>query len=159
MAIGDLAPEAQAPSAAEVLAGQLERIAVAAVGLTTRALTQANAGFDITFPQWRAMLVVGESAEGARIGHVAARVGVTLPATSRLLRRLERRGMVSLTLDAQDRRATRTQLTARGRAVRSAILDHRRTVLCDIAADLHEPQLLALSDGLEAIAAQLDRFG
>ena len=147
-----------APAAAEALAADLERIAVGALGLTTRVLAQAEAGFELTFPQWRALLVLGEGEDGARIGEVAARVGVTLPATSRLLRRLERRGLTALAVDEHDRRATRARLTDRGREVRAAILAHRRRALREIASELPEPDRLDLATGLRAIAAELERF-
>jgi DNA-binding MarR family transcriptional regulator len=143
---------------ADELADHLERIAVGAVGLTTRALAQADAGFELTLPQWRALVVLGETTDGARIGEVAARVGVTLPATARLLRRLERRGLTILSADEQDRRATRARLTGRGRDVRGAILSHRRRVLHEIAAALPEPDRSELVSGLRAIAAELSRF-
>lgn len=151
----DLPPSGSAPSD---LADDLERIAVGAVGLTTRALDQAGAGFELTFPQWRAILVVGDEEDGARIGEVAARLGVTLPATSRLLRRLERRGLTALTTDELDRRATRARLTDRGRAVRAAILGHRRATLREIAEALPHPGRLDLATGLRALAAELERY-
>ena len=146
------------PPAAATLATELERIAVGAVGLTTRALAQADAGFELTFPQWRALLVLGEGEDGARIGEVAARVGVTLPATSRLLRRLEQRGLTALAVDPTDRRATRVRLTDLGRDVRTSILTHRRAALREVAAMLAEPDRLDLTSGLRAIAAELERF-
>ncbi len=136
----------------------MERIAVAAVALTARALVEADGGADLTFPQWRAVVVLGERTDGARIGEVAGRVGVTIPATSRLLRRLERRGLVALGVDEQDRRATRARLTDRGLAVRAAILGHRQAVLREIVATLSDPERLDLADGLVAIAAGLDQF-
>jgi DNA-binding MarR family transcriptional regulator len=154
-------PTLHAPTArpaADDLATALERIAVGAVGLTTRALDQAGAGFELTFPQWRAILVVGGEQDGARIGEVAARVGVTLPATSRLLRRLERRGLTALAADEHDRRATRVRLTPRGMGVRSAILAHRREALREIAETLRGGDRLDLAAGLRAIAAELERF-
>lgn len=145
-------------STTAALAADLERIAVGAVGLTTRALAEAHSGFDLTFPQWRALLVLGEGEGGARIGEVAARVGVTLPATSRLIRRLERRGLTTLAVDEQDRRATRVRLTDRGREVRTAILAHREAALRDIVSTLADPTRLDLASGLRMIAAELERF-
>jgi DNA-binding MarR family transcriptional regulator len=145
-------------TASDALADDLERIAVGAVGLTTRARAHADAGFELTFPQWRALLVLGENADGARVGEVAGRVGVTLPATSRLLRRLERRGLTRLGVDETDRRATRARLTDRGHAVRAAILAHRRTALGEVVAGLHEPGRLDLPEGLRVIATELGRF-
>jgi len=145
-------------AAADALAVDLERIVMGSVALTTLALEEAGAGSELTFTQWRALLVLGESDDGARIGEVAARVGVTLPATSRLLRRLERRGLTTLAADQQDRRATRARLTDRGRAVREAILTHRRATIREIAAALPEPDRLDLAHGLRAIATELERF-
>jgi DNA-binding MarR family transcriptional regulator len=145
-------------SAPDDLAADLERIAVGAVGLTTRALDRAATGFDLTFPQWRAILVVGDQPDGARIGEVAARLGVTLPATSRLLRRLERRGVMALATDELDRRATRVRLTRRGRAVRATIVRHRRAALEEVATALPRHGRIDLATGLRALAAELERF-
>ena len=158
MTTGHMTQAARIPSAADALAEYLERIAVGAVGLTTRALAQSGAGFELTFPQWRALLVLGEGDDGARIGEVAARVGVTLPATSRLLRRLERRGLVSHAVDELDRRATRARLTDRGGAVRAAILAYRQAALREVVATLAGPDRSDLESGLRAIAAELERF-
>jgi DNA-binding MarR family transcriptional regulator len=145
-------------SESDVLADALERIAVGSVGLTTRALAQADPGFELTFPQWRALLVLGEEDDGARIGEVAARVGVTLPATSRLLRRLERRGLTMLAVDERDRRATRARLTDRGRTVRAAILAHRRAALDEVVRTLDDAARRDLASGLPAIADAMRDF-
>ena len=145
-------------AAADVLAADLERIVVGAVGLTTQALALADAGFELTFPQWRALLVLGQGDDGARIGEVAARVGGTLPATSRLLRRLERRGLTALAPDELDRRATRARLTIRGRGVRAAILEDRWAALREIAGTLSTSEGLDLAAGLRAIANELEQF-
>ncbi|MDH4142645.1 MAG: MarR family winged helix-turn-helix transcriptional regulator [Chloroflexota bacterium] len=146
------------PTAIDPVATDLERIAVGAVGLTTRALAETDAGFELTLSQWRALLVLGERPDGARIGEVAGRVGVTLPATSRLLRRLERRGLTTLAVDEQDRRATRARLTDHGDAVRSAILARRRSVLREVARAIPERDRESMAAGLRAIATELERF-
>ena len=142
----------------DAIADDLERIAIGAVGLTTRALAGAETDFELTFPQWRAILVVGLDPDGARVGEVAARVGVTLPATSRLLRRLERRGLTTLGSDMTDRRATRVRLTERGHGIRSAILARRRAALEHIAATLPEAERRDLAAGLRLVATGFERF-
>ena len=103
----------------------LDRIVIGAVGLTTHALAEAAPDTELTFPQWRALLILGEEPDGARVGQVATRVGATLPATSRLLRRLARRDLVVLATDELDRRATRARLTGQGQVVRAAIIAYR----------------------------------
>ena len=149
---------AGAMAIATALGDDLERIAVGTVGLTTRVITEAAAPHDLTFPQWRTLLVVGDASDGARVGTVASRVGATLPATGRLLRRLERRGLLALTVDEQDRRATRATLTDEGHRVRAAILAQRQTALREIVAGLPESAQADLATGLRAIAIALERF-
>ncbi len=140
------------------LAQVLERITVGAVGVTTRALAEATPGFEMTFPQWRALLILGAAQDGARVSEVAARVGVTLPATGRLLRRLERRGLLALETDPDDRRATRARLTEMGQATRDAILAYRRGMLIEIARAVTVPARGHLARGLVAIATELGRY-
>jgi DNA-binding MarR family transcriptional regulator len=153
---GQLTP-GKAPAVASIT-DDLERIAIGMVGLTTRALAHAESDLELTFPQWRAILVVGAEIEGARIGEVAARVGGTLPATGRLLRRLERRDLVALATDDADRRATRARLTERGLAMRETILSHRRGVLETVAEKLRQSDRLDLGVGLRLIADDLERY-
>lgn len=136
----------------------LERIVIGAVGVTTQALEQAAPGDDLTFSQWRALLILGDAAEGCRVGEVAARVGVTLPATSRLLRRLERRDLVTLRPDETDRRATRARLTPRGREVRDAILAYRRSALLEIAERAGTPRARASGRTIHALAELFERY-
>ena len=141
------------------LVAALEHIAIGSVGVTTRALTHAAPGVELTLPQWRALLILGEDSDGARVGEVAARVGVTLPATSRLLRRLERRGIVALATDEADHRATRARLTARGHEVREAVLEFRREALREIAGAVRAKKgRTEVEPVLAALAAEFGRF-
>ncbi|MEO8470149.1 MAG: MarR family transcriptional regulator [Chloroflexota bacterium] len=136
----------------------LERVSVGTVGLTARALSQAVHGLELTLPQWRALLIAGEEPDGTRIGAVATRVGTTVPATSRLLRRLERRGFVALVPDADDGRATRAKLTSKGSEVRDAIIRFRREGLELVARKVREMDDPSLERGLAAIASELGAF-
>jgi DNA-binding MarR family transcriptional regulator len=122
----------------------LERLVLAGVAITTRALTEATPDLDLTFPQWRVLLVVGERPEGATVSEVSTRVGVTVPATSRQLRRLARRGLLEIARDERDRRAARARLTERGTAARDAILQYRRARLEEVAKRLPMPRATAL---------------
>jgi DNA-binding MarR family transcriptional regulator len=133
----------------------LERIIGAGVAITTRALSEARPALDLTFPQWRAMLVVGESPEGARVSEVAVRVGVTVPATCRLLRRLAARCLLEITADEQDRRASRARLTEAGGQARDAILDYRRERIAETVRGTHlssaaRAELTRLADAFDA---------
>ena len=59
-------------------------------------------------------LVVGAATDGIRVGEIAGRIGSAVPTTSRLVRRLERRGLVAAERDEADRRATLVRLTPTG---------------------------------------------
>jgi DNA-binding MarR family transcriptional regulator len=111
----------------------LEAIAAGSVAMTNAALEQAG-GHALSVEQWRAILLVGEDGDDRRISEIARSVSVTVPATSRLLRRLAVRGLVSLDPDPRDARATICRLTDRGSALRRAVVDHRRRLLRGIAA-------------------------
>lgn len=132
----------------------LERLVVAGVALTARALVDASPGLDLTIPQWRALVVIADP-EGARVGEVSTVIGSSLPSTSRLLRRLVRRGLVTLAQDERDHRATRARLTDRGRAVREVILAYRRARIRNVArsaepSDRLRHELARLAEAMSA---------
>jgi DNA-binding MarR family transcriptional regulator len=120
------------PSAAD----SIEQIVIAGVALTTVAIASARPAIELSFPQWRVIVILGEAGEALRISEVARRIGVTLPAASRQLRRLERRGLISLRPDASDRRAAVVELTDDGHRARDAVMRHRLEQLRQLAAPL-----------------------
>lgn len=140
----------------QAVADLVERIVLAGVGLTTRALAEATPGFDLTFPQWRVLVVLGDESGGATVSEVAGRIGVTVPATSRQLRRLARRTLVEVSPDPHDRRAARATLTAAGRSTREAILAFRRRHIAESLSRIN------VAEGglreLAAIAEALDNY-
>jgi DNA-binding MarR family transcriptional regulator len=115
--------------------GWLEAIVFGGVAVTTEALAYA-AREELTFTQWRAILLVGEDDRGCRVGEVAGFLHATLPTTSRLLRRLERRGLLTLERDEEDRRATRARLTEVGADLRSSVIAYRRGEIRTMAAEV-----------------------
>lgn len=117
----------------------LAGIVLGGVAITTTALARASDGQELTFTQWRAILFVGDAEEGCRVGEVASMLGAALPATSRLLRRLERRGLLTLERDERDRRATRARLTDEGSSLRAAVLDYRKAEIAAIVEEVEAP--------------------
>jgi DNA-binding MarR family transcriptional regulator len=134
----------------------IELVARATVGITTRALAEATPGLDLSLLQWRALLIVGDDPAGARVGRVRDVVGVPLPAASRLVRRLQRRGLVHVERDPDDGRATRVRLTHAGSHTRSTILARRHHL---IAEALGQTVLSAEAvHGLFVVAERLERM-
>ena len=109
----------------------LERLVVGSVAITERAI--AAAGTNLTFVQWRVLLIVGEDPEGATVGEIAARIGAHGSPASRLVSRLKDRGVVVAERDAADRRVAHIRLTERGRELRTRVLEHRRRDLESLA--------------------------
>jgi DNA-binding MarR family transcriptional regulator len=127
----------------------LEAIAFGSVAITTRAL--ATAGLDLTFAQWRVLVIVGEDPAGATVTEIATRLDAEVSPVSRLVGRLARRGLVRTGKDDRDRRVTRVTLTGAGAELRGTVLDHRRRLLADVLAEAGpiEPE----------VASALDRIG
>lgn len=112
----------------------IERLMVESVGITTVAFGQASPDFELSFPQWRALVVIGATEGGIRVGEIAGRIGSAVPTTSRLVRRLERRGLVGAERDEADRRATLVRLTPTGERIRGALVERRRELVREALA-------------------------
>ena len=111
----------------------LEAMAFGAVAITTRAI--ATVGLELTFAQWRVLVVVGESADGATVTEIASRLGAEISPVSRLVTRLARRGLVDARKDGQDRRVTRVTITDDGLEIRETVLARRREMLADVLGE------------------------
>jgi DNA-binding MarR family transcriptional regulator len=140
---------AQAGLMSDELFDAIELVIFGAIGLTSFAIAQVAAG-ELTLHQWRALVVIGR-AGSIRVGEVALQIGTALPATSRLLLRLERRGYLVSNRDQHDRRATNVQLTRVGRNLRDAVIARRRELI--VAALERERTILpaGLAAGLYAL--------
>jgi DNA-binding MarR family transcriptional regulator len=104
----------------------LERVVVASVAITASAL--AEVAPELTFLQWRLLVVVEEPA-GMPESMVAAALGSKLAATSRLVGRLRERGLVETRQAEADARVTLVTLTGRGRTLRASVVRRRRRAL------------------------------
>ncbi|MGO1508186.1 MAG: MarR family winged helix-turn-helix transcriptional regulator [Microbacteriaceae bacterium] len=98
-----------------------------------------------------------------RLSTLAAATNATLPRTSKVVSRLEQRGLVERTESTEDRRSVLLKLTRQGR--RQLVLatpDHFATVHRLVLDRLAPEQLEQLADALEPVVEALDpqrRFG
>ena len=127
------ASAARPPRMVDPIVEAIERILVGGIGLTTRALAGAAEATDLTLPQWRVLVILADL-DGVRIGELARRLGVAEPSASRLVRRLERRALVTVERDEADRRATNVRLSDRGRQTRDIVLERRRDLIAHATA-------------------------
>jgi DNA-binding MarR family transcriptional regulator len=110
------------------LVHEIERLLTAGIGITARAIDQTAQAAELTLVQWRVLVVAAET-ERLRIGELAAHLGGSVPSASRLVRRVETRGLLTATRDEEDRRATIVSLTPAGRRLVQAVVGRRRGLI------------------------------
>jgi DNA-binding MarR family transcriptional regulator len=134
----------------------LERLTAALVGVTARALAHAGQAGDLSLWQWRTLVVVGGS-DGVRVGDVAGRVGISMPSASRLVKRLEQRGLVETARDPLDRRATIVRSSQSGTSVLASVLRRRQELVAEALAET-SPLPETTDQVIGAVAAALSRY-
>ena len=82
---------------------QLDQLAVELVAVTNAAILDVGAG-ELSFVQWRTLMVLGNADGPLRVHEIADRVSASMPSASRLVRRMERKGLVSISRDPSDGR-------------------------------------------------------
>jgi DNA-binding MarR family transcriptional regulator len=112
----------------------LETLAFGLVAITSRAIEESTNRGELTFQQWRVLAVLGTTEDGLRISALASRIAASGPSTSRLVRRLGRRGLLAVSIDPTDGRAVRVCLAPAGAAVRQRVVDRRRALIEEIVA-------------------------
>jgi DNA-binding MarR family transcriptional regulator len=93
-----------------------------------------------------------------RITELAAREGITQPAVTQLVNRLEARGWVVRTTDPDDRRAVLVELTDVGVEEFEHLRADYRALMRSYMADLDYEELETLSDALEILDRVVERF-
>jgi len=109
------------------------------------------------------VLTVLRHSKGLRMSHLAAATNATLPRLSKVVARLDARGLVSREAEEGDGRAVTVRLTGDGRrALVRATPGHIALVRSLVIDRLTPEQLEALASALEPVVAALDpqrRFG
>ena len=144
------------PSNERILAA-LDRLVVAAVGITTIALAESGANEDLSLAQWRTLaLIAGPAA--LRSSDVALRIGVSRPSMSRIVRRLRQRGIIELVPDPLDGRATILRATPAGVTLRATTIGRRRDLMARALEIRPDALPEDLASGVGAIAEALEGF-
>ena len=110
-----------------------------------------DAGFQEVRPSYGSVLVPLFEEDGLRMGELARRSGLSKQAMTTLARSVEQAGLVSRVRDANDARAFRVSLTARGEQLRPVA----EQVLADLSArareQFSESELHALKTSLRKV--------
>jgi DNA-binding MarR family transcriptional regulator len=124
------------PSAEDLAALALETAPL--IMRTIRRLRRDDREADLSIPQFRALGYVGRH-PGTPLSAVAEHLGLSTPATSRLIDTLVERELVVRAIAPEDRRYVTLRLTARGEATQAAAraraLQGLGAILADLAPD------------------------
>lgn len=115
-----------------------------------RELLRANTWNEVSAREYGILYELSRWPEGARFTDLQADELLTQPGLSRLIGRLEARGLVERSEDPRDRRAARLRLTAEGRSVQRRLgAQHAREVAALIKLEPDKlDQLRSLCDEL-----------
>ncbi len=122
----------------------------AMVGLAARSI--ADAGADVTLPQYRALVVLA-SRGPQKAADIAAELGVAPSTGTRMCDRLLRKGLIRRDRSSTDRRVVRLVLTAPGRELVDHVMRHRRRALAVIVASTSDVWHPSVAPALRAFAA------
>jgi DNA-binding MarR family transcriptional regulator len=119
-----------------------------------RELTEGDVWGDLAPREYGVLYALSAASDGLRITELLEDVLLTQPGMSRLIARLEERGLVERADDPDDRRACRVRLTKAGaRAQREIGLAHGRHVAEVMTRGLSRQQLAQLRDLCRALVA------
>jgi DNA-binding MarR family transcriptional regulator len=111
---------------------------------------------ELTLTQIKLLHNLDEEGAAVSLKAAAESVHVSLPAASRTVDDLVRRGFAARDEDAEDRRMKRVSITDAGRAVIRRLNAARLTGLQQFVDDLSEPERDALAGALEQLLARPD---
>ena len=135
----------------EALARDLGLLLRTLLERSNRSVFQAVDDLDLTFSQTKIVMSFAPTEDPQSIGAIAEQHGMSLPAASRAIDALLKRGLVTRTEDAHDRRSKQVALTAAGREVTRRLVELRVAGIHDYVATLDPAHRDRLSAALEPI--------
>jgi DNA-binding MarR family transcriptional regulator len=123
--------------------------------LIVRHLAASNGGLSLS-----ACAVLAALADdgGTRLTRLAASGGITQPAMTQLVGRLERDGLVVRLVDPDDGRATVVEITNEGRALLAQLRQARRDSLAELLNELSPEDEVTLGLAMRVAAPLLDEL-
>jgi DNA-binding MarR family transcriptional regulator len=123
-----------------------------AIGRTARRLRSTDAGRDLT-PTQLSVLAATAARGPVPLSELARLEAVNPTMLSRIVGKLETRGLVARTTDPDDRRAALVQATTAGQTLQKRIAAERNAALLQRLAGLPDEHLTALQAALPALEA------
>ncbi len=121
----------------------------------SRGPAQALKAEDLSLTQYNALRILRGAPDGLTCGQIGERMITREPDITRLLDRLEKRGLISRSRDAKDRRAVQSKITARGLEALARLDEPMQEVHRKQLGHLGAERLRALSELLAACRSRL----
>jgi DNA-binding MarR family transcriptional regulator len=144
----------RATPAADVLARQLVGFMRYAWTGSDSEFTRAVAEQDLSFSQLKTLLLLAEHAETLSVKDVAERLGISLPAASRAVDSLVRRGLAERAEDQVDRRVKRVRTTRKADRLVERLVAARIRVFEQLLEGFTATERRKLGDALDEIVAR-----
>jgi DNA-binding MarR family transcriptional regulator len=139
------------PASPEACAAQLIEV-VPLVMRTIRSFMRERRGPHLSVPQFRALKFVGRHA-GTSLSQVAEHLGLSVPATSRLIDALVEHELVIRQIDQRDRRCVTLDLTEHGSTILAAIQQEATAALAGVLGQAGEDDRRAILAAMEPLRA------
>jgi DNA-binding MarR family transcriptional regulator len=114
---------------------------------------------DLSFTQVRALSILTSELERATLGELGQRIGLSLPAVSRAVEGLVKRGYVTRAEDADDRRFKQVAATAEGRSLMERLMELRVAGFGTFVETLEPAERERLARAIAPIVAREDIRG
>jgi DNA-binding MarR family transcriptional regulator len=141
--------EAVGASATEDLVDAVMTASRALLAVVARSL--ASVDEDVTLPQYRALIVLGQRGP-QRPADLASTLAVTPSTATRMCDRLVAKELIDRDRVVEDRREVRVTLSDRGRALVDEVTRRRRAEIADLLGTLPQADRDAVVDALRAFA-------
>jgi len=115
-------------------------------------------GFDITNPQFEALLVLREHGE-LTMGELCAKMFLACSTATDLIDRMERNQLIERVRDTADRRVIRLRVLDKGNQLVDQILEARQAYLSDAMSGLGASEKARLIRSLQQLTTLLSREG
>jgi DNA-binding MarR family transcriptional regulator len=146
---------AKQTSPSEALTHDLALLIKHLIHSTGRDVFQAIDELELSFTQIKAAQLLAEAEEPLSLGAIGERLALSLPAVSRAVDGLVKRGLCTREEDPADRRSKRIVITSSGRHLYDRVHEIRAAGIREFVDELAPAQRDALLDALRPIARDL----
>lgn len=123
--------------------------------MLTRGADVVLKGEDLSLTQYNVLRILRGASEGLSCGEIASRMITRDPDVTRLLDRMEKRGLISRSRESRDRRLVLARITAKGLQLVNGLDEPIQKVHHKLLGHLGKERLRALAELLAAVREKL----